>query len=392
MSTTANDKSVSELTPLLTKIIDEMNKNNLSVSDMSNLFSKFIEEKTSNNIPNSKIAGFTKNTELNTAEVCTLWNQYMGDSLAICMYKYFLNIVENKEVKSIIETALELSQSHITQITEFFNQAKFQVPMGFKGSDININAPRLFTDDFFVFYTEIMTMHGLTGYSLAITISEREDIRNYFLECTTSAKDLIDKVIKYGQSSGKYSTIPSIPSPKQVEFIQKTSFISDLLGDKRPLNASEITNLFFNTKKNVLNKTLFLAFSQVAENEDVRDFMLFGVEKAGKDIDSFIKILQGDHLSPPLIWDNAVTNSTASPFSDKLMMFHMVFLTSAALAFYGSGLATSMRLDLVSAYNSIFANIHTGSKKMYLIMTKYGWLEKQPEAIDRKLLAKGTNK
>jgi Protein of unknown function (DUF3231) len=35
-----------------------------------------------------------------TAEVSALWLQYLGDSMARCVYKYFLNIVENKEVLS----------------------------------------------------------------------------------------------------------------------------------------------------------------------------------------------------------------------------------------------------------------------------------------------------
>lgn len=132
-----------------------------------------------------------------------------------------------------------------------------------------------------------------------------------------------------------------------------------------------------------------MAFSQVAETEEVRHFMLHVVEKAGQDIDSFISILEQEHLTTPRIWDSEITNSTVSPFSDKLMMIHLAFLMSAALAFYGTGLASSMRPDVIVAYNNIFENIHEGSRKMFTIMLKHGWLEKQPEAIDRKSLALG---
>lgn len=81
---------------------------------------------------------------LTAAEVSALWLQYLGDSMAICVYKYFLNIVEDKEIKVILEFALQLSESHVTKITEFLKRANFQVPIGFSENDVNVNVPRLF--------------------------------------------------------------------------------------------------------------------------------------------------------------------------------------------------------------------------------------------------------
>ncbi|WP_328591985.1 DUF3231 family protein [Bacillus salipaludis] len=105
----------------------------------------------------------------------------MGDSMAICVYKYFLKIVEDREIKRIIEYSLQLSESQITKISEFLKSANFQVPIGFTENDVNLDAPRLFTDSFLLFYSKIMTIHGLNAYSLAFTNSERNDIQNYFL-------------------------------------------------------------------------------------------------------------------------------------------------------------------------------------------------------------------
>ncbi|WP_232490171.1 DUF3231 family protein [Neobacillus cucumis] len=100
---------------------------------------------------------------LTSAEVSALWLQYMGDSMAICVYKYFLTIVENREIKRIIESSLLLSESHIKKITEFLKSANFQVPIGFTENDVNLNAPRLFSDQFLLFYSKIMTIHGLNA-------------------------------------------------------------------------------------------------------------------------------------------------------------------------------------------------------------------------------------
>jgi hypothetical protein len=331
----------------------------------------------------------TKTNTLTAAEISALWLQYMGDSMSICIYKYFLNIVENKEIKPILEFALQLSETHITKITEFLKSANFQVPIGFTENDVNVNAPRLFSDQFLLFYSYIMTIHGLTAYSLAISNSERPDIQNYYFECTKSSKDLFQKIVELAKNQPKFSSVPTIPSPHGAKFIESTGIISNLMGDKRPLNGSEISTLFFNSKKTGFIKSLSLAFSQVAEQEDVCNFMLKNVKLAGKDAESFDAILQQDNLPIPEKWDAEITDSTVSPFSDKLIMFHAAFLVNSALTYYGASLGSSLRSDIIVNYYKVFTHAMEAGTFTYNIMVKHGWLEKQPEAIDRKSLAKG---
>ncbi|WP_423800863.1 DUF3231 family protein [Neobacillus sp. SAB-20_R2A] len=321
--------------------------------------------------------------KLTAAEVSALWLQYMGDSMAVCVYKYFLKIVENNGIKPILEFSLQLAEGHITKITEFLKSANFQVPIGFTENDVNINAPRLFSDQFLLFYSYIMTIHGLTAYSLAITNTEREDIQNYFFECAEESKKLFQKIVKLAKNEPKYSSVPSIPSPHGAEFIESPGFISNLIGDKRPLNSSEISTLFFNSTKTGFISSLSLAFSQVAVREDVRNFMLKNVKLAGKDAKSFDTILQEDHLPIPEKWDGEITDSTVSPFSDKLIMFHAGFLVNAALTYYGASLGSSFRSDILVNYTKVFTHALEAGAISYNIMVKHGWLEKQPEAIDR---------
>lgn len=189
------------------------------------------------------MGGFSDKKALTAAEISALWLQYMGDTMSICMYKYFLTIVEDKEIKAILKLALQLSETHIANITEFLKTAHFHIPVGFNENDVNLNAPRLFTDHFLLFYTYIMTLHGLTAYSLAVTSCEREDIQDYYFECIASTKKLYQRVVTLGKTHPKFSSIPTVPSPQGVEFMHSTGIISNLLGDKRPLNSSEISNL-----------------------------------------------------------------------------------------------------------------------------------------------------
>ncbi len=328
----------------------------------------------------------TKTNSLTAAEVSALWLQYTGDSMSICVYKYFLNIVENNEIKSILELSLQLSESHITKISEFLKNANFQIPIGFTESDVNVNAPRLFSDQFLLFYSYIMTIHGLTAYSLAITNFERRDLQDYFFECTATSKDLFQKIVELAKGQQKFASVPTIPSPQGAKFMETTGMISNLVGDKRPLNGSEISTLFFNSTKTGFIKSLSLAFSQVAESEDVRDFMIKNMKLAGKDAESFNDILIQDNLPIPDKWDAEITDSTVSPFSDKLIMFHSGFLINAALTYYGASLGSSFRSDILLNYSKVFTHAMEAGALSYRIMVKHGWLEKQPEAIDRKAL------
>lgn len=332
----------------------------------------------------------TKHSTLTAAEASALWTQYMGDSMSVCMYRYFLSIVEDTEIKPILEFALQLAEEHITKITMFFNGADYQVPRGFTESDVNLNAPRLFSDPFLLFYSYIMSIHGLTAYSLAITNSERKDIQDYYFECLEKTKELFQKISDYAKSHPKFSGVPSVPSPHEVEFIHSTGFISNLFGDKRPLNSSEISNLFFNSKKTGFVRTLSLAFSQVTEREDVRDFLLQNVTLAGKDADSFDAILKQDDISIPQRWDDEITDSTVSPFSDKLIMFHAAFLVNAALTYYGASIGSSLRSDIILNYQQVFNHAMQAGAICYNLMVKHEWLEKQPHAIDRDALTKGS--
>jgi hypothetical protein len=120
--------------------------------------------------------------------------------------------------------------------------------------------------------------------------------------------------------------------------------------------------------------------------------MLKNVKLAGKDAQSFDAILQQDHLSIPENWDNEITDSTVSPFSDKLIMFHAAFLVNAALTYYGASLGASFRTDIIANYSKVFLHAMEAGALSYNIMVKHGWLEKQPEAIDRESLTKESKK
>jgi hypothetical protein len=86
-----------------------------------------------------------RNVKLTAAEIANLWTSYQNDTMAICVIQYFLQHVEDEEIRSVLEYALHLSQQHIKEVTKTFNNESLPIPHGFKEKDVNLAAPRLYS-------------------------------------------------------------------------------------------------------------------------------------------------------------------------------------------------------------------------------------------------------
>jgi hypothetical protein len=102
---------------------------------------------------------------------------------------------------------------------------------------------------------------------------------------------------------------------------------------------------------------------------------------------TFNTILTKEDLSSPKTWVSEVTNSTVSPFSDKLMLYHIVTLVSSAVGYYGAGLSVSQRRDIAAEYTKFMAEVGLYAEDGCELLIKYGWLEQPPLADNRQTLA-----
>ena len=130
---------------------------------------------------------------LTAPEIANIWSQYQNDSMAICMYKYMINIVEDVSIRPILECSLRLAEGQIMIIRDFLIQEKFPITHGFTEDDVDLSAPRLYSDEFFLSYTYIMSINGLAGYAAALSTNMRRDIRDYFVKCQNDTMELFNK-------------------------------------------------------------------------------------------------------------------------------------------------------------------------------------------------------
>ncbi|MDE5056017.1 DUF3231 family protein [Niallia taxi] len=329
-----------------------------------------------------------QHVKLTSAEISQLWATFLNDSASIPVITYFLHRVDDEKIKSILEYALSLSQEHVRRISAIITMEGYAVPHGFKlEEDVDLNAPRLFADTYYLNFVHHMSKIGLNGHSTSLSVAVRDDVTKFFRDCLVDAINLYERSKEILLSKGIYIRSPFLPMPDNVEYVKNQSFLKGFLGEKRPLTAIEVTNFYTNQQRNILGVATMIGFSQVASSKDVRQFLIRGRDIAKKHVNIFHGYLEKNFLPSPMTWSSDVTDSTTYVFSDKLMMFFTTILIGLGVQYYGQSLATSPRKDLGVMYNRLTAEIQLYAEDGANIMIKNKWLEQPPLAPDRDKLA-----
>ncbi|WP_419394163.1 DUF3231 family protein [Cytobacillus praedii] len=329
-----------------------------------------------------------ENLKLTSSEIGSLWGEYVNGTAVDIVNRYMVSIIEDEQIKAIFEDAIKTFEKQKHQIVTFIENEGFPVPIGFTESDLFKGKQRLFTDILCLNYLHIMTLHGLLGHSTSLAVSVRKDLRDFYDSCDNDAKKMYHQTIELLLEKGSFQRDPLFYPAENPEYISTQDFTNGLFGTDRPLSATEIISISFNIKKNIMAKTLSIAFGQVTQTKEIRKFLTDSEKIADGQIKSFAKIMQTDNLPVPKSWETEVTTSTDSPFSDKLMLYHTGFLFQAAQAYHGAGLASAMRTDLVATYESTILQNLMVTKKWFNLMVKNKWLEQPPLAPNRKEIAK----
>jgi len=323
-----------------------------------------------------------------SSEIAGLWNSYMGDSLAICVLKFFVNRVEDIETRSILQETLDLSNEHIEVLKKLFNQAGLPIPEGFTDNDVDITAPRLFTDEFYLLYLCGMSKAEMLSYSQIFSNCARADIRAYFTKVLNESSALYNKVVDLRLSKGIFTRFPQVEVPKNIEYIKNKNFIIDLFGEKRALLVGEITHISCVILANIVGRVLTTGFGQVCENHEVSKYMFRGRDMSSKKINIFTSVLTSENIPVPSTPYSSVTDSTTAPFSEKLMMFHIVASGLISISNDGMALAESLRSDLSTSYIRSLTEALAYAKDGTDIMINKKWFEQSPQAIQHENLAK----
>ena len=330
-------------------------------------------------------------TKLNlvSSEIAGLWNVYMNDTMILCMLKYFINRLEDEEIRPILQYAIDISNGHIQVVVDQFSQEGLPIPHGFKDMDVDINAPRLFTDTFYLYYLSNLAQYGMNFYALMLNHMARSDIRDFFSKCLIESIELINKIADTLQQQGVYIRAPRVEFSKEVDYIDNQNYFSGgLLGKKRPLTAREITFLFASIRYDIIGSALITGFGQVTSSKKLNKYFFKGRDIANNNIEILTDIFIKENVPIPSTSDAFITNSTISPFSDKFMLNHILILYGSRIGLDGVSLSYSLRHDLQAHFFASMAKIATYGEDGLDILVENRWMETPPQIIVHKNLAK----
>jgi len=320
---------------------------------------------------------------LATFEMGKLWATYMGNSMSIQILSYFLQHCEDEDVKLLLENGLSLSKDFTQRIESFFKGENFPIPKGFTKEDVNLGAPRLYADEFYVHYLKYAAKAGMSLYAVAVPLVMREDIREFFIYCNQCTNVFLGQINNVLMMKKFILEPPIIPTPSGLEKIEKQSYLNGFIGEVRPLQALEIIHLWDNIENNVTSMALLLGFQQIVQDQKIKALFKRGLTMTDKSVKQYKEKMHIEHIQSPSYLDHLVTTSTYPPFSDKIMLFHKVDMFAMKIRSFGNSLAVTARRDLNLLYARTLMNIGLFVDDGMNIIIEKGWMEAPPSAFDR---------
>ena len=325
---------------------------------------------------------------LTSSELAILWRSNDYYAMLRCVYKHLLNTLEDPDLRPFIEDCIPLFETRVNRTSKILKMEGQPLPQGFGEEDMDIGAPRLFTDLYYYYYTLNMMRIGLLLGSTNLGHSVREDVRSFYTESLESTTRLYNRFSEIMLKKGILVRSPIINTFKEADIVKKQNFLRGFLGERRPLLAQEVDQLFFGIRNNLVGGALLTGFQQTARSEQVRSYMAKGAEIARKHVNIFSSTLQKEKLPVPMHTGQLVTDSTISPFSDRLMMQHAVILVGVGIGNYATFMGSSLRHDLSANYSRLIAETVNYGEDGINIMIENGWLEEPLRTIDQRELGK----
>lgn len=335
----------------------------------------------------SKEGQIPHNAHLNSSEVAQLWATYMHYSMLIWIFAYFEKTAQDDGVKELMKKSLIRCEKRVNFASETLKLDGQNSPIGFTDQDVNLDAPPLFVDNFMLHYLRHLLRISFSINGINLSMASRPDIREFYSEVMESAVRLMKIVDDILQVKGLLPCAPFATIHKETDYTQSSQFLTGYLGKRRPLLAMELSHLYFNSLTNEIGRTVALGFRQVTPTKELKDYLTDSIGLCDKIIATLSAMAIKEDVYFRIIADGDVTDSLASPFSDRLIMFHFNMLSMVGIGMYGVSMAASPRHDITATYARIIMDVSRHADKGAKLAIAKGWMEEPPHILDREELA-----
>ncbi|MFD0048076.1 DUF3231 family protein [Actinomycetes bacterium NPDC127524] len=141
-----------------------------------------------------------------------------------------------------------------------------------------------------------------------------------------------------------------------------------------------MSDLYNNITANELGIAIATAFGRIARSKKVRDYILRGKDFSLKLVRIYGEYLENHSLTIPTLHGLEVTDSTESPFSDKLLTIHFSLMNHSSVGNLGMSISKSLRSDLIVDYSRIVTEVLKYAEDGLNILIENKWMEKPPTA------------
>ncbi|ARU60740.1 hypothetical protein CBW65_06290 [Tumebacillus avium] len=323
-----------------------------------------------------------------SAELGSLWQCYVSESMSHCFMNYFDRTMDEPEGKQLLGRLLDLQKGHLAALRHFFEREGIPLPRGFMEEDVNLSAPKLFNDAFVIQFVAFMNQVAIEQSQMAVASAPNTELRRFYLQRMHAYAELEDFTFELMLENGLFVRAPYVPYPKEVSFVKEHSFLAGMFGNKQPLNVLEVSHLFINSIRNQLGTLLLTGLIQTVQEPEIREYLLKGKQLAREIAGIFDSVTKEAELPPSALVSVEVTDSTEPPFSDRLILNFVVALNVYGLGIYGYSLAQTTRADLATQLVRIIGETGKYGTEGAQLLIKYGYMEAPPTSPDREELAK----
>lgn len=321
------------------------------------------------------------NLRLSAPEILIHWNNYLIESMAVHVTKYFIKLADDKDVIRILEFALGVAQRGSEESAKFLENANHPLPQGFHEEDVNMHAPRVYSDNAVLLIKNRLAQDANVVLSMSLGASSRPDIRNFFEKQLVDTARVTSMCLELIQKKGLYHPL-HIPIPETIQKVKSKSYLGGIIFHHRPMNTAEIYQVSTNLQLTEILAIFFKSFVQfdLVKEKGLQQHFIRGADMIDKQLQVFQSILTENELPRLPTWEGELTGSTISPFSERLILFKTAILLSATASRYGVAQSTVMRMDFGVDFMRMMTEILLYAEDTMNLMIKKGYFDQHPLA------------
>jgi hypothetical protein len=327
---------------------------------------------------------------LSASELGTLWLTYQEKTLILRILEYFLAKADDQEAKNIIGGLWQELHYYLIKVKKIFESEGVAIPTGFRKEDVNLEAPNLYDNGFDIMFLRILKEVSMGMYTINMTMAYRDDVITIYEGLTRITHKTYKLSTLYLLEKGILTLPPKVTMPKTTEFVKNKGYMSGFnpFSDKRALNDIEVGILHHGIEANNVGMQLMTGFAQCAENKEIKQYFVKGIELSKKQIKTFEEILLENNIQFSAASGSTVTTSTVAPFSEKLMMHCTYLLNGFSIVGSSFGTFFSLRNDIIMKTALLAKDIFFYGQEGIEMMMKNGWFEEPPQTEDRTQIIK----